>query len=120
MGCRPFFLLTVLPLLSVLGSQCDVDVVVASRAALMKDLRTVLRNFDLPVDGNVSCTETRDAIERRIDTLEAKLDKKMNEMLNKKLGLVLNTILDALLNVTEEIGNRNLLNEALDIARQCD
>ena len=71
-------------ILSVQGQQCDV--VVTSQAALKK---TALKNLDVQVDGNISCSQTCDGIERKIDALEAELDGKLNEVLDEKLNDIL-------------------------------
>ena len=42
--------------------------VVTSQAS---DIKAALKNLDVQVDGNISCSQTCDGIERKIDTFEA-------------------------------------------------
>ena len=95
------FLLIADSLISLVqGQQCDV--VVTSQAS---DIKAALKNLDVQVDGNISCSQTCDGIERKIDTLEAELGGKLNEVLDKKLNEILDKKLDALLdNITEQVG----------------
>ena len=103
-------------ILPVLSQQCVNDVVVTSPAALRKDLKALLDNLDVHVDGNISCSATCDGIERRIGSLEADLDRKLEELLNKtlnevldkKLYKMLDEILSARLNETDQVGDRKL------------
>ena len=121
-----YLLLAALPISSVLGQQCVNDVVVTSPAALRKDLKALLDNLDVHVDGNISCSATCEGIERRIDTLEARLDGKLKELLQEALSTIVNeklyevldeilaTKLDTLLhNITENVGSERL-EEILD------
>ena len=100
---------------SVLGQQCvhESDVVVTSPVALRKDLKALLDNLDVHVDGNISCSATCDGIERKIDSLTADIDgkleellnKTLNEVLDKKLYKMLDEILIARFNETERVGD---------------
>ena len=101
-------LLSALLISSVLGQQCVNDVVVTSPAALKKDLKALLNNLDVHVDGNISCSATCDGIERKIDSLAADielLNKTLNEVLDKKLYKILDEILSTRFNETERVGD---------------
>ena len=106
-------LLSALLISSVLGQQCVNDVVVTSPAALRKDLKALLDNLDVHVDGNISCSATCDGIERKIDSLAADIDgkleellnKMLNEVLDKKLYKIIDEILSTRFNETERVGD---------------
>ena len=106
---KPFLesiFLSSLLIASVLGQQCVNDVVVSSPAALKEDLKTLIDNLDVRVDGNISCSRACDGIERRIDSLEADLDRKLEELFNKTLNEKLYEVLDEILarfNKTEQV-----------------
>ena len=65
------------PLHHVLGQQCEV--VLTSQDALVEEVKTLLDNFEVQVDGNLSCSNTCEATERKIDLLEEYLKNKFDE-----------------------------------------
>ena len=85
--------LCLLLLLAVLSFQCaasqQCDVVVTSQASLRKEIKAMLDNVEIHVDGNTSCSSTCSAVFQK---LEGELDKKLNTLLDRKLSKVLETV----------------------------
>ena len=88
-------LLMAFPLHAVLGQQCEV--VLTSQDALVKEVKALLDNFEVQINGNISCSNTCEATERKIDILEVYLKNKLDAVTEQ-----LESYLDKKLNATNE------------------
>lgn len=93
-GTLFFFLLS---FQSAVGQQCDV--VITSPTTLKEDLKAMLDNFEVNLDGNISCSCYE--LERKIDRLDDYLDEKLDEKLDKKLDKMMDSIRRA---ISEQVG----------------